>query len=517
MLLLSACALLLVSAPQCEETLLTGASAQDYYGWDLASAGDVDGDGLPELLIGAPQAYVGAGYAELRSGRTGLMLRSWSGLQLGEEFGRAVAGAGDVDADGAPDLLIGAPYFDAPGVPGAGRLLVYSGATNALLLEIHGTEAGGALGFAAAGAGDLDGDGRADFMAGEPGNGQNGGRNGAVRLYSGATGALIRTHFGSTFSRVGMALARAGDLDGDAVPDVLFGADGENDPVYDAGAVYAHSGATGALVWRIHGWEAGDQLGVMVAGAGDWDADGRDDFAATARGAGPAGVVRVISGRTGQDLLDLYGSAAGFGNTIAGGSDYDGDGRMDLVIGATLADGQVPQSGAVGVYLGPYGTTPFEWITGAAQYDFFGARIAVLPDRNGDGRKELAVSAPWSDRFAADAGAVSLLICGQLRLLPPSPGLAGVVNTLAADGLTAGATAHFLAARQLGATPVPGCAGLVVDLRQPALLGSAAADAQGAARLTAFVPAAASGALIALQAVDRGACRASPALLHRFP
>jgi len=517
MLATAACALILASAlpPQCQETTLTGSQATDLFGWDLASPGDLDGDGHPEILIGAPQSYVGNGYAELRSGRSGLVIQRWPGLQFDESFGSAVAGAGDVDADGVPDLLIGAPYFDAPGLAGAGRVLVYSGATLALLHEIHGAQAGGVLGFTVAGAGDLDGDGHGDFMAGEPGNDQNGGRNGAVLVWSGATGALLRTHFGITFSRFGQSIANAGDLDGDTVSDILCGAYGENTPDLDAGAAYAYSGATGAQIFRIQGWEANDLCGALVMGAGDWDADGRADFAVSAPGAGAYGVVRMISGRTGLDLMDLYGAAAGFGNGLAAG-DYDGDGRVDLAVAATLADGQQPNSGAVGVYLGPYGTSPTVWIPGEATWDFFGARILMLPDRDGDGLKELAVSAPHNDRFAPDAGAVSLLICGQPRLLPPTPGFAGVVNTLVVDGLRAGATAHYLGSRQLGSAPVPGCAGEQLDLAHPRLLGSAAADAQGVARLSILVPAGLSGALIALQAADLGACSTTPPLLHRF-
>jgi hypothetical protein len=515
---LAALLALAVPAPQCQEHLLTGAAADDLFGWSLADAGDVDGDQYPDLLIGVPQSYVGSGRAELRSGRTGALLNSWTGAQPDEWFGLAVAGVGDADLDGVPDLLIGSPLFDAPGLAGAGRALLISGASGAVIHELHGDEAGGGLGYVVASAGDLDGDGHADFMLGEPGDGSNGGRNGAVHLHSGATGALIRSHFGTPFSNFGLAFGSAGDMDGDGTPDVLLGAPGENDPLFDAGVVYAHSGATGALLWRITGWQEQDRFGSVVAAVGDWDRDGHDDFAATAVGA-PLGnaVVRVISGRTGLDLLDLYHPDSGFGNALAGGHDYDGDGVLDLVIGATMADGLQSRSGAVSVFLGPYGTTPFERIAGANTFDAFGADVVVLPDRDGDRRAELAISAPWSDRAASQAGAVSLLTCGRLRLLAPVPGVAGVSNLLATEGLAAGATAHFLSSRFLGATPVPGCAGLLLDLARPALIGSAVADAQGVARVNVFVPSSMSGKLFALQSADLASCRVAAAVLHRFP
>src|SRR5690606_15555069 len=132
-----------------------------------------------------------------------------------------------------------------------------------------------------------------------------------------------------------------GDLDGDGHADVLGGADQEDvGALEDAGVVRAWSGRDGALIWARSGPTAGARLGFAVAGVGDVDGDGRDDFAAGAFGEGPNGAqsgrVYVWSGASGALLHTFAGAAAGdqLGWAVAGLGDVDGDGRADILVGA---------------------------------------------------------------------------------------------------------------------------------------------------------------------------------------
>jgi hypothetical protein len=155
------------------------------FGWSVAALRDVDGDGVVEVLVGAPAQ----GHAYLYSGRTGNLLRdlslTQSALPANVGHGHAVADAGDVDADGTTDLLIGAP--NATGVRNAGTVEVYSGRTGMKLLAVEGPIRGAFFGISVAGMGDVNGDGRSDLLVGA-GHGL-----GRVYLLSGAEGTVLRT------------------------------------------------------------------------------------------------------------------------------------------------------------------------------------------------------------------------------------------------------------------------------------------------------------------------------------
>jgi hypothetical protein len=218
-----------------------GGQAFDLFGSAVAAASDFDGDGFGDLWIGAPLAdgaVFNGGSAFLRSGRNGALLAEAHGSAIGQQLGRWLVGAGDFDGDGLGDLVVASPGDHAGGVL-AGAVEVRS-AAGALLLRVVGSAPGAQLGTVAM-VGDLDGDGRSELLLGAPQALDGGpGRALVVRgpLASERT-ILIGARPGDWF---GTALAGPGDLDGDGRPDFVVGAPGDPEGSDQRGYVRVYSG-----------------------------------------------------------------------------------------------------------------------------------------------------------------------------------------------------------------------------------------------------------------------------------
>jgi hypothetical protein len=274
----------------------------------LAAVGDVDGDGYEDLLLGAPSdssAGEEAGAAWLFAGPlagslgTGAARATLTGELAGDRAGTAVAGAGDVNGDGLMDLLVGASYEDAAGTSaGAGYLLLGPVSGLASLsgadVKLHGERRSNLAGEALVGAGDLNGDGVADLAIGAPAQALEGEHaQGAAYIFLGpVTGDLslsaadAKAHGEVNSAYAGASLAAVGDTDGDGLDDLLVGAPGADEGGDRAGAAYLLVGGEGLsgifplseASASIVGLDDNQQVGDPVAAAGDADGDGRMDL-----------------------------------------------------------------------------------------------------------------------------------------------------------------------------------------------------------------------------------------------
>ncbi|MCY2960643.1 MAG: integrin alpha [Planctomycetota bacterium] len=405
-----------------------GAADGAAFGIAIAGGVDIDVDGVPDALVGAPRfhpSFPGTGDASLLSGATGLRLITWSGAAKGDQFGAAVAIVGDVDGDGRADLAVGAPRADV-GASNSGSVRVLSGATGVPLYTLTGGSGGALFGSSLAGLGDVDGDGRADFAVGAPRNSVGAG---FVRIVSGASGATLRTLSGtSTNDRFGVSLSPIGDLDLDGVTDLMIGAERSDLAASDAGAVLVVSGATGATLRTWFGASALDEFGHTIAGIGDVSGDGVPDALVGAwnddagSGSFQPGSVSVISGSSGVVLSRWIGNTGDdhLGKGLASLGDVDGDGVPDYgYSGRHDLNEQHP--GNVWVRSGASGDLLF-FLWGDRIEDELGLGLARMGDVDGDGLGDFVVGAPEAYHTAPERGYARLVLGCRGRVVPVVPG-----------------------------------------------------------------------------------------------
>ncbi|MCC7013164.1 MAG: FG-GAP repeat protein [Planctomycetes bacterium] len=321
-----------------------GAAAGDRLGESVARAGDVDGDGYGDVIAGAPLADFGGklncGMARVFSGRTGAVLHTWYGDEANDWFGQSVDGAGDVTGDGRADLIVGAPYGKASVTSNVGEARLFNGVTGAVIRTHNAPQGVAVFGYSVSGAGDINQDGWDDVIVGAPQSSYVGQDSGRAWVFSGKTGATLRTFDGTTSGEYfGVCVDGGGDVDNDGYPDVVIGSPFADYNGGNSGSVFVYSGRTWGLLYNFKGTASADELGRSCAWAGDVDGDGWADVVGGAKykdqTVGNGGMARVWSGRTGAALFSVYGSVVDeqLGHAVAGGGDVNGDGLDDFVVG----------------------------------------------------------------------------------------------------------------------------------------------------------------------------------------
>jgi hypothetical protein len=424
---------------------LDGNLDADSAGFTVADAGDVNGDGFSDLIVGAPNAEVngstpGAAYVifgdnegfspilDLGSldGTKGFIIE---GIANNSQFGHAVAGVGDVNGDGFDDIAIGAPFANGSG----GSTVVLFGKSTSFGpkfdlatlngangFQFFGNQIGEFSGGAVSAAGDINGDGYGDVLIGASGHDIL--DNGSVVVDGGGAAYVLYGHNGTFFS------------------------------VQNALSIGLPGGVSGFI---LTGVSDGDGAGFSVRKLGDFNGDGFDDFLVGASSSDSQGVTNngrtyVVYGKAadfpssmslgnvagpGGDQIVGISAGDGLGVSVHAAGDVNGDGLADLIVGATSSDVNGSSSGEAYVVYGRPGVIAGSInaanadirIQGIDANDFLGSAVSGIGDFNGDGYGDLLVGAPG---LANEPGA-SYVLFGR------PDGFTNPINVSSLDG-TAG-------------------------------------------------------------------------------
>ncbi len=488
---------------------INGINAGDFSGSSVSSAGDINGDGIDDLIIGAKyadpngvasgQSYVvfgsssGLGSTLNLSSLDGSNGFKINGINAGDSSGSSVSSAGDINGDGIDDLIIGA-YGADPNGGASGQSYVVFGSSSGLGSTLNLSNLDGNNGFAINGiatdyysgssvssAGDINGDGIDDLIIGANGASPNG-NNGSGQSYVvfgsssglGSTLNLSNLDGNNGFAinginagdRSGRSVSSAGDINGDGIDDLIIGANRADPNGGDSGQSYVVFGSSSGLGstlnlsnldgsngFAINGIIAGDNSGFSVSSAGDINGDGIDDLIIRASDADPNG------SNSGQSYV-VFGSSSGFsstlnlstldgsngfainginagdfsGNSVSSAGDINGDGIDDLIIGANRADPNGSNSGQSYVVFGNAapvldldGSNGFA-INGINAGDSSGYSVSSAGDINGDGIDDLMIGAFGADPNGNDYSGQSYVVFGS------SSGLGSTLNLSSLDG-----------------------------------------------------------------------------------
>lgn len=316
---------------------LYGDMAGDRFGITVCILGDITGDGYAEFVCGAIQeTNGGSGYVRVLSGLDGSLVYELTGNVPGDGFGYRIAPVGDIDRDGYPDLVISASQVFVPFESGYFRVI--SGLTGAIIYEFTATTNDSRFAWSVGGAGDVNADGIPDIIIGSIGDLSQANIGGYVRVYSGDNGSIIYDIFNSIHrAQFGSAVDGVGDINGDGYGDFIVGSRNELVGIERPGVVRVYSGIDATVLYEYVGLDE-EQFGNRVAGCGDVNGDGVADFGIgtsyAARNDRYSGFVGLYSGLNGDPILELIGKPSeGMGSAIAPVGDMDSDGFDDIIIG----------------------------------------------------------------------------------------------------------------------------------------------------------------------------------------
>jgi len=407
------------------------------YGIDVSTAGDVNGDGYSDIIVGSQYDEVG----EAQEGKVWLYYGTASGPSVGAgwrmegdqqfaNFGNSLGAAGDVNGDGYDDVIVGASGY-GNGQASEGRAYVYHGSAAGLSETPTWTEEinieGARFGSRVCTAGDVNNDGYDDVLVYAPSPlAPTTLFSGGVYLYLGSAAGLAASPASVKFSAVadtyfGIGISSAGDVNGDNYDDIVIGANGYENGQAGEGIAHVYLGnATGLTASAVRSWEGNAvnaNVGWHVGCAGDTNGDGYSDVLVTAGMGNPCTVSLHLGGPSGPDgVVDWQQSVTSnstLGEAAFTGGDLNGDGYADVMTGDGSDDGSV---GAVYVFLGSDsglpGTHNQKLFGDSSDSGSFGRSGTTAGDTNGDGYSDLIVGAPFFENGSFYEGKVYVYLGG---------------------------------------------------------------------------------------------------------
>ncbi|CAG5069244.1 hypothetical protein DYBT9623_01980 [Dyadobacter sp. CECT 9623] len=423
---------------------------QAWMGGVVSSAGDVNGDGYSDVLVGASKydnGQIDEGAVFVYYGNSaginmagGVMLES---DQKEARFGAFASSAGDINKDGFSDIIVGAHMYDK-GQTNEGAAFVYYGSAQgiskvaSLVLESNQAEAnmGNTVGL----AGDVNGDGYSDVLVCARAYDKGQTNEGVVFLYHGSAAGLNTNNpmiieANQAEAMMGFCASGAGDVNGDGYSDILVGARLYDKGQTDEGAVFVYHGSALGInpanaATTLESNQATAYLGHTAATAGDVNGDGYSDIiiganmydkGQTNEGAafvhyGSAQGINIVAATT----LESNQAEAQFGYSVASAGDVNGDGYADVIVGAMYYDNGQSNEGAAFVYPGSQtgiSATAISTLESNQAGAQFGSNVASAGDVNGDGYSDVIVGASSYDNGQTDEGGAFIWLGGVSELL----------------------------------------------------------------------------------------------------